>query len=402
MPFSTENLLRDLCRLPHRGASTRYETPAVELLSKTLTGLRAEVETQSFPTPKTYVSLIYWLTGGLSLGLLAFGWWPVPALLWTGIWVVFSWLYYNGRYSPVIHFPPLVTSRNVIGRWKPFQGPWEGRPEAPALKVILMAHYDTAPISLFYQTNRVRRYHWVLLLNFSLMVCTIGLMILEYAGFASSGLPLIRYGLVAYFLFFGLLATIGYWLYGYSNGASDNATGVAAALATAGNLRSLGLPGLELEVVLTGAREVGMVGSLAYIEKYRRTWPEGRTAVINFDTLGNGALRIIKHTGTVEVMEYSSELMAHAESLLEEIPFRKQVLPARRPTADLDSTWFVRKKIPVMTLTALDENGRMPHVHQPEDKLVLTDLSAVPLAVDFAVRCLLKQYQAYEVAAERL
>ncbi|RCR68911.1 peptidase M28 [Larkinella punicea] len=402
MPFSMDTLLRDLSRLPHRGAATVFEASAIERLSLALRELQATVTVEPFRTPRTYVTVIYWLIAGIVTGLLTAPWLGWLAVLWTWGWVTLAWLFFNWRFSPVTRLPPQVTSHNIIGRWRETGFGYAGDQEKPVMKVILMAHYDTAPISLLYRTGTVNSFHTTLVLSLVLMLGAGLLVLFEQLGVNSDWMPWIRYGLIAYFVLQALLGTLGYWLYGYTNGASDNATGVAAAIATAERLKQLYMPGLETEVVLTGAEEAGMIGSRAYLDKHIDSWPKGRTVVVNFDTLGNGSLRIIKHTGTVEVIEYTNELMKTAERLLEEKPFRGVVKPGRWHTADFDSVWFVRRKIPVMTLTAMDAKGRMPNIHRPEDQLLVTDVSAIPTAVDFAIQTLVRHYQTYEITAERL
>jgi hypothetical protein len=67
--FSLDYFLRDLCRLPHRGAATPNEREAARLLQTYLAEMGAEVRSEAFQTPKTYVTVVYWLIGGLLAGL---------------------------------------------------------------------------------------------------------------------------------------------------------------------------------------------------------------------------------------------------------------------------------------------------------------------------------------------
>ncbi|GAB3276215.1 M28 family peptidase [Larkinella harenae] len=402
MPFTVESFIRELSRLPHRGAATVQEAAAIRLLKATLQELKAEVQIEPFRTPPTNVSTIYWLVGGLILGLLTVPWLGWFAVLWGWGWVVLAWLYFNGRYSPVTQLPPQTTSHNIIGRWRENGFGYAGDPDKPVMKAILMAHYDSAPISLMYRTDGLLSFHTSLVITLVLGLVSGLVLVTEQLGLESLWLPWIRYGLIAYFVLQAILATLGYWLYGYSNGASDNATGVAAALAIAERLHQLYLPGLEIELVLTGAKEAGMIGSRNYLNQHQASWPKDRTVVLNLDTLGNGSLRLIKHTGTVEVIEYSNSLMNTAEQLLSEKPFQGIVTPGRWHTADFDSVWFVRRKIPVMTLTAMDSQGRMPNIRRPEDQLMGTNLATIPTAVDFSVQTIVRHYQQFEITAERL
>jgi Zn-dependent M28 family amino/carboxypeptidase len=104
---------------------------------------------------------------------------------------------------------------------------------------------------------------------------------LEAFRFGWEWLCYVRYGLIAYFIIQAITGTIGYYLHGYTNGASDNATGVVAALETANRLRKDKPADVDLEVVLTSAEEVGMIGAYQYVERHRKEWPLNQTAAIN-------------------------------------------------------------------------------------------------------------------------
>ncbi|GAA4409461.1 M28 family peptidase [Nibrella viscosa] len=376
--FPLDTFLRELTRLPHRGAATPCETEAAQLLENYLTDLHANIRMEPFRTPKTYVTVVYWLVGGLVTGL-----WLVPYLKMTSlvlIWsfVVLAWLYFNWRYSPVILFPWQHTARNVIGRWP-------ARPtEAPVSKLVLMAHYDTAPVSLLYASGLVGNVNKALMLTLFLMITAGVSATLEAAGWGLPYVLYVRYGCLGYFVLQAVLSTAGYWLYGYTNGASDNATGVAAALAVADRLRQANLPNLDLEVILTSAKEAGMIGAYHYVQQHRPEWPAGQTAVINFDSLGTGKLTLIEQTGTLEAIRYSNPLTALATRLAQLPDFRTRMQTGEWHTADFDSVWLVRAGVPVITLCALAEKGRMPRIHCREDTLAAIDTNALHTAIDFA------------------
>jgi hypothetical protein len=347
-----------------------------DLLSQHLLEMGAEVRRQPFRTPKTYVTVVYWLIGGLVLGLLLIrpGAWWTPGLVW--VYVVLAWLYFNWRYSPVVQFPVLHTSHNVIGRWA-------ATAEGPVKKLILMAHYDTAPVSMLYGSGQ-KTFRASLIFSLVLMLLAAVLATLEAFGVEGDWLRYARYGFMGYFILQAITGTIGYYLHGYSNGASDNATGVVAALETADRLRRNKPADVDLEVVLTSAEEVGMIGAYYYVEAHRKEWPVGRTTAINFDTLGAGKLTVIEQTGTVEVIQYKNPATDLARQLIQTEPFRERAKIGRWHTADFDSVWFVRHNIPVLALCALDEKGEMPRIHRPDDTLDLVNLTPMHTAIDLA------------------
>ena len=375
--FSADLFLRRLTALPHRGAITPHGAAAARLLQTTLADLGATVRTEPFQTPATYVTVVYWLMGGLLAGLALV---PVTGVAVGLVWyfVLMAWRYFNWRYSFVIKFPPQHAAHNVVGHW-----PARNKNESPH-KVILMAHYDTAPVSLLYGPKQQAGFRTSLIVSLGLMAMAGGVATAEVFRVGLPYMTYIRYALMAYFVLQTISGTVGYWLRGYTNGASDNATGVSAALATADRLRRADLPNLDLEVVLTSAEEAGMVGAYYYVEARKRNWNPARTMAINFDTLGAGKLTVIEQTGTLEPIRYDNEPTQLARHLLQTDDFRTRAQTGRWHTADFDSVWFVRHKVPVLALCALDAHGRMPRIHQPDDTLEHVDPAPMHTAVDLA------------------
>lgn len=389
MTLSVKDIFFKISALSHRGAATANGAEAARLLQTYLSDRGASVREEPFQTPKTYATIVYWLIGGLLTGLALV---PVTGvaigLVWYFVWL--SWLYFNWRYSFIVKFPAQHTAHNVIGHW-PASGAVENRQ-----KVILMAHYDTAPISLLYGKKQQANFRPSLIISLSLMLLAGVAALAEVAG---AGLPYItylRYALMAYFVVQAIVGTAGYWLKGYANGASDNATGVAAALATADRLRQLNLPNLDVEVVLTSAEEVGMIGAYYYVEAYKRKWNRAQTMAINFDTLGAVKLTVIEQTGTIEPIHYKNEPTQIARELLKTDVFQSRAQVGRWHTADFDSVWFVRNKIPVLALCALDADGQMPRIHQPDDTLDHVDLAPVEAAIDLAEAVIINWIKARE------
>lgn len=370
-------LLRDLTALPHRGTATPQGAEAARLLQDYLADMRATVHTESFQTPKTYVTIVYWLVGGLLAGLALV---PITgvAVGLVGYFVLMAWRYFNWQYSFITKFPIQHTAHNVIGRWMAI------RRKEPTRKVILIAHYDTASISFLYNVKQQANFRLSLIISLGLMLLAGLIAFLEAFNVGLPYVTYLRYGLMVYFLFQGIFSTLGYWRKGYSNGASDNATGVVAALATAARLRQADLFNTDIEVVLTSAEEVGMIGAYHYVEAHKREWKRDQTLVINFDTLGAGKLTVVEQTGTIDVIRYKNEPTRLARQLVETEAFRHRAQVGQWHTADFDSVWFVRNRIPVLALCALDENGRMPRIHQPDDTLEQIDRRPMETAVELA------------------
>jgi hypothetical protein len=369
-------IVRDLAALPHRGATTDQESRAADVLEHYLRQLGASVERQPFVTPKTYISEVWSLVGGLILGLLllpALSW---VALLWIVVCVALALQYFDWRASPVSLFPPRGQAHNVIGRLPP-QG-------QPSKKLILMGHYDSAPISMLYLPSSVKNFRQSLRISIGLMVLAVGVALLTVLHVGQPVVACLRYALVVYFVAQGIMSSIDHVRLGYTNGAADNATGAAVAVATAARLWRTSIPGWQVEVVLTSAEEANMKGALAYYRAHRNDLDPQRTFVFNFDNLGAGTLRVITCTGSLTDVVYDNALVKAALHTAAADPRFQDVKPGVWHTGDFDSIWFCRAGIPSLTLSAQDEQGLIPNLHRPSDTLENVDANLPAHAVDLA------------------
>jgi hypothetical protein len=369
-------IVRELTSLPHRGATTEQERKAADIVQRYLARMGATVSRQKFRTAKTYISEVWWLVGGLALGLLL-----IPFASWFAFGLVavcagMALIYFDWRHTPVSLLPPKANSENVIGI--------AAKPEKAKNRLILMAHYDSAPVSLLYLPSMVKNFRQSLLISLGLMVAAVLIALLDVLAIGQPLVTWLRWLLAIYFLSQGVMSTIDYLRYGFTNGAADNATGTAVAMATAERLWKEPLPGWEVEVVLTGAEETGMAGSRFYHKMNREKFASNPTYVFNFDNLGSGDLKIITKTGSISNVVYDNALASAAlETASTDSRFNK-IKPSVWHTGDFDSIWFVRDGIPGLTLSAQDENGRIPNLHRPSDTIENVDASLPALAVDFA------------------
>jgi hypothetical protein len=364
--MTPKQIVEKLASFPNRGVATPHEIPVLDYLMNLFP--EQEVIRESFKTPKTYISIVWWLIGGLVVGLLALNFSPIVGLFLTLIFVTMAMLYFNWYASPVSNFPPLFTTYNLIIKSRNREAP---KPK----KLILMAHWDTAPISVLYRPEMVGNFRQSLKISLFLMILAQFVAISQFL-IPNAFILLIGNILAFYFLLQGVVGTIDYFRLGYSNGASDNATGVAAAIDTAQKLWAKNLSNLEIELVLTGAEEVGMIGSRAYMKKHYTEFNK-ETYLVNFDTLGSGNLKIITQTGSWSNIVYDNHLIQIAKQSVTELPILKGVTTGAWHTADFDSVWFQRAGIPAVTLAALDGNGRMPNIHRPTD--ILSNVDFLPM-----------------------
>jgi hypothetical protein len=378
-------IVRELAALPHRGATTAYEKQAADILARILQSLGASVERQHFLTAKTYISGVWWLLGALSLTLIL-----TPFLSWLALvlclLITISGLrQFDWRSSPLSLLPPRADSQNILGR-NPHSAHQDQQPQ-PGIKkrkLILMAHYDSAPTSLLYHPLLVKNFRQSLLISLGLMAGAVVVILLEVLGVGQPITAWLRWLLVLYFLIQGIMSSIDYIRYGFTNGAADNATGVAIALAAAEGLWRNPMAGWEVDIVLTSAEEVGMVGARHYYLTIKDRLDPRTTYVLNFDNLGKGDVKIITRTGSMSPVVYDNALVDAALETAAADPKFQHIKPGAWHTADFDSVWFARAGIPSVTISSQDAQGLIPFLHRPDDTIENVDANVVLSAIDFA------------------
>ncbi|MFZ5608980.1 MAG: M28 family metallopeptidase [Pseudomonadota bacterium] len=373
-------LLRRLAALPRRVAGTAGERETLRLLEDTLRGVGASVALEPFYAPRTYLPMIWWASGLLvaSLMLAAPGHWLWPLIALVVLWGALR--YFDWRWSWLIALPPWVKGHNLTARLPQHE-------RAPR-RLILMAHYDAAPVSFAYRRNQVKRFRETLLLSVAVMALAALVVVMASLGWRHPALLWARYGLGLALLAQALVASIDFWRYGYSPAVNDNASGVAAAMAVAERLwraaREDAAGTWSVELVLTGAEEAGMIGAQRWLDRHRHELSPETCFLINIDTVGAGDLKLVARTGTLSTLTYANPLMTMAQALADkEVRFHGVTLATHR-VADFDSVWFARAGLPALTLAAYDGDGLMPHIHRPEDRLEAITPQTIDQSIAFA------------------
>ncbi len=371
------DVVRELAGLPHRGATTLRGAQAADILERRLNGMGASVSRHRFLAPRTYIPILAWFLCGLIIGLLV-----SPAFRWVGLAVtvvsaVTGVLFLDWRWTPLMALPPLGRAVNLVARH-----PSEG--DADPRRLILMAHYDSAPASMLYLPSRVKTFRQSLFMSLGVIVLSVLLSALMALQVGPGWLKWLRVPLCVYFLAQGVLASVDFFRFGYTNGAADNATGVGAALATAGRLWRDPLPGWRVEVLLTSAEEASLVGSMAYVRTHRKQLDPARTFVVNFDGLGVGNVRVVRRTGSITSTVYENPLTRAAMETARRDRRFSSIRAEDWHVGDFDSTIFLRRGCACLSLSAVTPDGVMPHLHRPEDVLGNVDPRVSALAVDFA------------------
>src|SRR5215212_3521273 len=174
------------------------------------------------------------------------------------------------------------TTRRLLGRRASQNVVSWGERERPGA-LLLVAHYDTGPT----RTWPLRPMFWALL---ALLACCV----LRVGGMSGTALTVVQFlPTVVLILYVPLLLDIA--LSPAAPGENDNASGVALVLRLAERLDFL--EGFGVHVVLTGSQKAMAQGSRAFLKAHRKQFVPDRTAVVNFDSVGSGELRLTKKEG---------------------------------------------------------------------------------------------------------
>lgn len=169
----------------------------------------------------------------------------------------------------------------------------------------------------------------------------------------------------------------------FGPGANDNASGVAAAIGLARALDVSPPRRLEVELVLQGAGDGGAIGLRHFLRARRGSRRAQNTIVIGIAACGQGTPVWLQSDGTLVGVGYFKQLrrlaadVANQNAHLKARPHRGRgttpALPARS------------RRLPAITIGALDETGVAPRSHQATDTPERVDTGSVDRVVEFGL-----------------
>ncbi len=368
MSDTIQRLLERLSAFPNRASATRLERDAFDALSLELQGLNLEPKVTHFTSPNTYS----WDVIGAAL-LIGSGALSAPGNLTLGFALAalgMSWFHchFSGLPHPLEAFVPRYPSQNLQASFG-----------SGSRHLIVMAHVDTARSAFLYNPSSVGRFRQTFVLNAVLAYLTPCLIVLE-AILQGLTLPssLLRVPLALVGLYF--LANAALFLHREHaaplvNGANDNASGVAAAIALTERLYAQPI-NARVTLLLTGCEEVGARGAAHFVKTLTANL---ETLVLNLDNVGAGDLHYATGEGMLQYHPYDPHVINLASSIAQ----TQAAYPLEYRLAYFDTLAFMLNAIPCLTLIALKE-GRIPNWHWPSDTLENVDLTAVGRAASFA------------------
>lgn len=158
----------------------------------------------------------------------------------------------------------------------------------------------------------------------------------------------------------------------YTQGASDNGSGLAALLTVARHVAGRDYP-FDVRIVLFGTEEYGLIGSGHYVENMSQQEIDSTVAMLNFDALGSGTTlhAIGNYDLTSKAREIGREIGA-------------PVLLQGRRGASSDHAPFAEAGIPVLFLSSSD----ISRINAPEDTIEYINPDLLGYAAEIGIAML--------------
>jgi Peptidase family M28 len=380
-------IIRELCSFEGRLAGTDAERRAANRLAERLReqGRKVGVE-PTYVHPQ--VALVYALHCAVGFGgsLVSVA---IPALGFALVLLAVTSLYLdlNGRLYLLRRLLFRRLSQNVIARGN--------RPDAPA-RLLIIAHLDAARAGAAYSPRRLRLLARIadrLPFAFSpprLLFWSLALLVplagVRMAGVDANVISILQL-LPTLVLLVGMFVFVDIELSDVVPGANDNASGVAAAISVADELRSEAPKNLDVWIVLTAGEEGLLQGMRTFVRSHRKRLADRPAYFICLDSVGAGRVRYT----TSEGMAVSFEMGKRMNELCEAIAAAGSSRNGTRPEPlawgfATDAVAARLARFEAVTITTLPEGAIVAaNYHQAADRPDAVDPKAVDRAHAFAL-----------------
>ncbi|HEX3688180.1 MAG TPA: M28 family peptidase [Solirubrobacteraceae bacterium] len=384
-----------LTRFERRGAGTDAERRAAVWLAGQLRGGRRRATLQTFWCRPNWALAHAWHTLAAIVGsLLAVhhGFLGGAVTLGALLCVIADSL--TGS-SPGRRLTRERASQNVVSHAaaRPAAGAESDAP--PRVHLIVTANYDAARTGLVYRNwlrvpvARLRRLTgplspgwtgWLVIA----MAWLVAVAVLRHGG--SDGTPIGVAQLIptaALVLALALLLDLA----GAPSGpaAGDNGTGAGVAIALVRALDAAPPRRLDVELVLQGAGEAGMVGLRRHLRSHREEIRRANTIVLGIAAAGSGRPRWWVSDGSLVPLRYLARLRGLAARTGGAAPGGPTAAQPHRGRGTSPALPARARRIPALTIGCLDGRGLAPRSHQASDIPAALDPAAPDALLQFAL-----------------
>lgn len=382
--------------LGHRGSATVGEDRAADLLCEDLRSMGLHAQKEGFlGSNSNGARLLVHVLVALSGAVL---FWTVPwATFGLGLAALLSLLIETTTRTSLLSRHLMQSpSRNVVATLP-------ATSKDPKARVVLMAHYDTQRTGWLWNQGAAGKLAPLLMKAPGILkaplLLTLLAMVLQpiLALFAIFGVGMSWVIWVHVFVLILHIAgavILGQWAFGrFVPGANDNATGTAAVLTMAEALLQQRPDDVEVQMVLTGCEETGLLGAAAWAEAHREEWESLPTTFLNIDSLGYGAPCFLggEYTLAGIPVHYDPDMLGLCQEVANEMGLEDAgpvVIPVQT-----DSLALIVRGLKGVGILCRTEEGHMPNYHLPTDTSERMDFDVAWRGTEFAWSLLQKMLQ---------
>lgn len=275
--------------------------------------------------------------------------------LWFGLSLLLLILYYLELYTywgfySLIN-PDKTWTANLVGELAPIG--------SVDYKVLLVAHLDSSKAASYFSPFMVKGFRNTFLIQQAILFFNPFLIFLYTL---TKFFPLVIIIIVGFIYIFitALLLVFREFFHKFTEGASDNASGVAVLLELAESFTNNKLIKTSVTFLFTGAEESGTYGSLMFSKSTKKDFRDAY--IINVDNVGSGKLHYTTSEGVLNTILVNPILLRLVDEIRSNNP-KLNITPISYRTLSTDALPFLVRGYKAMTVIATDERGIIPHWH---------------------------------------
>lgn len=375
--------LEELVQFRHRGSATKNERQAAEYILRELERMGYKVERQTFKTTRDnlymlplQVAILLFISALLSL---MYGGIVNALAFFLSIFGIMLLLLEVSGIPVETSIMPRFLSQNIFTKFD----------ESKEKRIIVSAHYDTQRASVMFHPKIVD--YLGLIYNISYVgfgLVPIGILFNVFK-FQPLGTVFLIIGLIivtANIIFMALCEITGK----YTQGANDNGTGVALALALAEyyiNHKDEFPGNVDVVFLFTGSEETGERGMKHFIKRYAKSLPKD-TQFIILDNLGTGKITYLEGEGMIFYKKAGKMLLDIAEEMQK--GYSGKVQRMKNLLLPTDALPVMVAGFDAIAFLAKDEKGRLGNYHWHTDTIENVDIDLLLYEEEFFKEYLMK------------
>jgi uncharacterized metal-binding protein len=357
-----------------RGSATEGEHNAANVVAEQLVELGLQPERHAFVSATSAYSPLAVAAGAVLVSVFLF-WQPqsaaaAAAALLAGATLIAAVLELKSRDNPLRWVVPTGNGASIFAR--------SSGSDAQRPAMLVTAHLDTARTPALLRSPGARGFARALI--YLTLAATTALVVLYVVGTTSGARALREIALIpAAVVLLAFVLLLQAANSPYSEGANDNASGVAVALALAERVIDQPLANHDVVFAFTGCAEVGGYGLNALLKGPLATQRPAAHVIV--DAVAGQSGQALGPT--VDGRAANARLIAVADGVIARCP-ELNARAARAAVAPPELSLSARRGVPALALSALAADGLPPNWRSQTDTTANVDPVTLERAAEFA------------------